>query len=247
MLVEDLGEGAAQGDGQPAVRRQRIGVDALQRRAGIADQDHAQRIVRRAGAAGHQQVGLGMIRDAGDAVGDRPRRAHGAGGERGVSFVPVAARPPHRPLGDDRHRVGRGDRDRDRGRGQRRIHLLDGEGQALQRRNRRSRAAPAARRTAAGTPRGSAPAPATGWRSAGTCRRTCRSRPRPGTSRVPSAVTPVPSMPAVHNSLPRLMYIARSTMIGVPLLLWNSPATSAASSPGMASALIVRRWWAPTA
>ncbi len=63
---------------------------------------------------------------------------------------------------------------------------------------------------------------------------------------VPSVVTPVPSMPAVHSSVPRLLYIARSTMIGVPFVLWNSPATSAASSPGMKSALIVRRWCAPT-
>lgn len=62
----------------------------------------------------------------------------------------------------------------------------------------------------------------------------------------PSAVTPVPSTPAVQSSPPRLMYMARSTMIGVPFTLWNSPDTSAASSPGTKSALIVRRWWAPT-
>ena len=218
-------------------------IDALDRRPGVAHQRHPQRVAGRrwrrsrpAGRCGALSATRGL------AVGDRPRGAGGVGRQRGVPLVPGrVARPPHRSLDDDGDAVGRRDRHRHRCRRPAPDRPARPGSSGAPAPARRSRAAPAA------APNGSWNVT---WIRAGvvdglaTWTKVSKNVPVAPSAMnqlCPSAVTPVPSMPAVHSSLPRLRYIARSTMIGVPLLLWNSPATSAASRPGTASALIVRR------
>ena len=89
---------------------------------------------------------------------------------------------------------------------------------------RRRPCRPAAGRSASTVGRRASP----GSRSARTGRRTARSRPRRGTTSVAGAVTPALSWPAPKSWPGASRYIARSTMIGTPLVTVMTAETSVA-------------------
>ena len=140
------------------------------------------------------------------------------GARRVVRLVPAAAGPPHRALDDDRHAVGRPDRRRDRRVGQARVLVVHPDVEAAVGRDR-VRLHDASCRPAAGTsPRTCASARAGVRDQHEQVEEAAPSPPRRGTTPCAGAVTPALSCPAPKVWPGTSEYIARSTMIGWPLM-----------------------------
>ena len=188
----------------PAARQQRR-TSRCARRAVLEVQRHARR-ARERRRVRDQDVGLGALRPADFAFGQRPPRAGRRRARRVVRLGPEVrrerrARPPHRPLDDDRHAVGRR-RPCSTPRRCRAACTPDPAGicssstQIVKRPLAGHVIALRVRRAVEQQVVDASPRPAcrSGFASRMNSRRTARSRLRPGTSCVAGAVTPARSV-----------------------------------------------------